>query len=98
MGVHNKDDASDGLVNDYGVRIRSFPNWVMDSPSPPHAVGRVQQKGLVEEWVEMWDYVGGIRFRGFVAEKDAERALVVFFDQNLAGGLKSGYVGRYPYF
>jgi hypothetical protein len=47
----------------------------------------------VSDWIEMWDYVGGIRFRGFVAEKEDERAMFVFFDQAVvAGDLKAGYV------
>lgn len=43
------------------------------------------------DWIEMWDYVGGIRFRGFVAQKQDEKAMFVFFDQAvLAGDLKAG--------
>jgi hypothetical protein len=41
----------------------------------------------------MWDYVGGIQFRGFVAEKEDEKAMFVFFDQSVVvGDLKAGYV------
>jgi len=53
--------------------------------------GAVKQKGLVTDWLEIWDYVGGNRFRGFVAEKDGERTMCVFFDQEVIGGdLKAG--------
>lgn len=47
--------------------------------------------GFVREWVEIWDYAGGVRFRGFVAEKDGARALFVFFDSSVIGqDLKQG--------
>jgi hypothetical protein len=47
--------------------------------------------GLVRDYVEVWDYAGGARFRGFVAEKDDERALFVFFDKEVIGkDLKPG--------
>ncbi|KAJ4339274.1 hypothetical protein N0V95_007827 [Ascochyta clinopodiicola] len=41
----------------------------------------------------MWDYVGGIRFRGFVAETRDEKSMFVFFDQAViqsSGDLKAG--------
>lgn len=49
--------------------------------------------GLVTNWLEVWDYVGGARFRGFVAENEGERSLFVFFDRGVIGSdLKPGYV------
>jgi ornithine decarboxylase antizyme len=50
--------------------------------------------GLVKSYLELWDYRGGCRFRGFVAERDGEEtALFVFFDDGAFGhGLKPGYV------
>ena len=60
----------------------------MDSPEPETLAA---DSGVVGNWIEMWDYVGGIRFRGFVAEKDGEKAMFVFFDQSVvAGDLKAG--------
>lgn len=48
---------------------------------------------LVREYLEMWDYTGGTRFRGFVAEKGDERAMFVFFDKEVLGkDLKLGLV------
>ena len=48
---------------------------------------------LVKEYVEVWDYTGGARFRGFVAEKETDRTLFVFFDSHVLGqDLKPGYV------
>lgn len=49
----------------------------------------------VTDCLEMWDYVGGIRFRGFVAERHDEKAMFVFFDDAVmqsSGDLKAGYV------
>lgn len=78
------------IVNDYGIDARQTSSRIMDSPSPER-FGEVQQKGLVSDWIEVWDYVGGNRFRGFVANKNDEKAMVVFFDQNVIGGdLKAG--------
>lgn len=49
--------------------------------------------GLIRSYWEMWDYRGGCRFRGFVAERDEETAMFVFFDEGAFGhGLKPGYV------
>jgi hypothetical protein len=41
--------------------------------------------GLVESFFELWDYVGGTRFRGFVAQRDGQRGMFAFFDQQAAG-------------
>lgn len=91
MGVRNHHQIPTDIT-DYGVHVRRYSDRLMDSPSP-EMVGPVQQKGLVSDWIEVWDYVGGIRFRGFIAEKEEEKAMFVFFDQNVVGGdLKAGYV------
>lgn len=50
-------------------------------------------KSTVVDCIEMWDYVGGIRFRGFVAEQEGEKAMFVFFDQAVlqsSSDMKSG--------
>jgi len=53
--------------------------------------GFIERRGMVEQWIELWDYVGGARFRGFVAEHEGERALFVFFDEGaVANDLKPG--------
>jgi len=47
--------------------------------------------GLVRSHWEMWDYQGGCRFRGFVAEGEHETGMFVFFDEGAFGhGLKAG--------
>lgn len=101
-GVHNNihhhhNDGYSSHVSDYGVdvpryaadRLRGLP----PSPEMDDGIGfdLEEKRGLVTEWIETWDYVGGNRFRGFVAEKDGERTMFVFFDQLVIGGdLKAG--------
>jgi hypothetical protein len=81
MGMHS-------AINDYGFEVEGYPDRLMDSPE----LGSFNsEKGVVSDWIEMWDYVGGIRFRGFVADKKDERAMFVFFDQSIVvGDLKAG--------
>jgi hypothetical protein len=70
--------------NDYGVKMDGYP-----ARPEPHALHT--DTGVVSDWIEMWDYVGGIRFRGFVADKGDEKAMFVFFDQSVVvGDLKAG--------
>lgn len=42
-------------------------------------------RGMVREYVEVWDYACGGRFRGFTAEKGGERTLFMFFDREVIG-------------
>ncbi|EME42180.1 hypothetical protein DOTSEDRAFT_73113 [Dothistroma septosporum NZE10] len=54
--------------------------------------GRIYPKhgDMIKEYVEVWDYAGGARFRGFVAEK-TERTMFIFFDKEVIGmDLKPG--------
>ncbi|PSK46232.1 hypothetical protein B9Z65_5200 [Elsinoe australis] len=67
----------------------------MALPTPPSSLtsedvavgGPVEEHtmGMVTEFVEVWTYHSGLRFRGFVTEKDGERALFVFFEKNAVG-------------
>lgn len=69
------------------------------SPSPDGKIHPLQRAGLVSGYVEVFDYAGGLRFRGFVAEKGDERSLFIFFDQEvMAQDLKPGYVFTLPAF
>ncbi|KAI9826191.1 MAG: hypothetical protein M1826_006706 [Phylliscum demangeonii] len=56
--------------------------------------GRKGPTGLVCDWLEIWDYVGGGSFRGFVAESsnvDHERHMFVFLERPAIGSdLKPG--------
>lgn len=50
---------------------------------------------LVSEWIEIWDYVGGLRFRGFLAGHGDQRSLFAFFDDAVVGkDLKPGYASH----
>ena len=60
---------------------------ILPLPSSPTSTA-----SLVSEWVEIWDYVGGLRFRGFAAGQGDQRSLFAFFDDAVIGKeLKPGY-------
>lgn len=45
----------------------------------------------IRDWVELWDYAGGNRFRGFVTGIRGEHTLFIFFDEVISGkDLKTG--------
>ncbi|KAI9732848.1 MAG: hypothetical protein M1834_003786 [Cirrosporium novae-zelandiae] len=51
----------------------------------------VRSAPFITEFIEVWDYIGGARFRGFTADGPRGRALFVFLDQGAIGSdLKSG--------
>ncbi|KAI9787535.1 MAG: hypothetical protein M1839_000065 [Geoglossum umbratile] len=63
------------------------------SPSGEANSGLSKKTGSVRKWLEVWDYVGGARFRGFVSGEDEARSLFIFFDEGVIGrDLKHGYV------
>lgn len=76
--------------------IPSAPTLIkhrLPTPAPsPDGYMFPESHGLIRDYVEMWDYVGGTRFRGFVAERDdGERCMFVFFDREVIGkDLKPG--------
>jgi Ornithine decarboxylase antizyme len=54
---------------------------------------QVDSSSKTVSFLEIWDYEGGSRFRGFIAERFGKRALFVFFDEGAFGhSLKPGYV------
>ncbi|KAK6441717.1 hypothetical protein LTR95_002050 [Oleoguttula sp. CCFEE 5521] len=58
-----------------------------------YAVKSAAATGSITDWLEVYDYHGdGVRFRGFVAESPKQRAMFVFFDENVVAGqdLKPG--------
>ena len=57
----------------YGVLVKS----------PQDDAVFLDDPGVVEKWIEVWDYVGGVRFRGFLASDEDHRAMFVFFDDNI---------------
>jgi hypothetical protein len=51
----------------------------------------VKSANRVESWFEVWDYVGGCSFRGFVVDNGIEKSLFVFFHAKVVGrDLKPG--------
>ena len=55
-----------------------------DLPTPsPSPEDRTYHKdgGMIKDYIEVWDYTCGARFRGFVADNGDECALFIFFDQ-----------------
>ncbi|EMC95976.1 hypothetical protein BAUCODRAFT_123255 [Baudoinia panamericana UAMH 10762] len=89
MDVHDSTSSDRIDIPRQGIAMMKH-----DLPTPsPSPDGRIYPKtgGMVREYVEVWDYVGGARFRGFVAEKDDERGMFVFFDRDVIGkDLKPG--------
>lgn len=88
-----------------GLRMQQPQDTVLkhDLPTPEQSpdgrfcspvVGAMggQAKAWVKDYVEVWDYACGGRFRGFVAEKDdGLKTLFVFFDREVIGkDLKPG--------
>ena len=56
----------------------------LPTPSPSPDERRYLPPGdKVKDYLEVWDYTGGARFRGFIAEKDEQRALFIFFDKEV---------------
>lgn len=66
---------------------------VMGTQTLPLASSPKSTTSLVSEWIEIWDYVGDLRFRGFAAGHGDQRSLFAFFDDAVIGkDLKQGYV------
>lgn len=97
MGVHStmtkttKPITTDESMTDYGVKVA---NRALETPSPEAIDFHAEEQGVVQEWIEMWDYVGGVRFRGFVASSPltTNKSMFVFFDDTVIGNsdLKAG--------
>ena len=79
-------------------------NWRGDTARSSHGVheessssGLRQAKGkfsVVQHWLEVWDYIGGARFRSFVVDHDAggEREMFVFFEGSaIVADLRPGW-------
>ena len=93
MGVHQYYD-NDTNINAGNTVQRRYMDGLHHHglPSPETAI---EDDGkLVKLWLEMFDYVGGNKFRGFVAEnEDGENTMFVFFEKSVIGGdLKPGLV------
>ncbi|OJD32657.1 ornithine decarboxylase antizyme [Diplodia corticola] len=91
MGMYNTNnhDYSTAMDDDDAKRMDGSYDSGIGMPSPPSGASlavdygfpqQQQQRGQVGQWIEVWDYVGGARFRGFVAGTGDEKAMFVFFD------------------
>lgn len=90
MGTQNHhDDILHNAASTHGYTALATP--------PEDEPALLGEYGLVEKWVEVWDYVGGVRFRGYLAAKEEKRTLFIFFnDDILTHDLKPGYVIHNP--
>lgn len=88
MGMHSKAETSHDHNQIYGEEDVGVNN--------DYGVKHEDQTNI-HDYIEMWDYVGGIRFRGFVAEnRDGEKVMFVFFDEEVINGdLKAGYANSF---
>jgi len=100
-GVHCTNNNNNIFPDDIDVsRVHTmrYPDRIAESesgmPSPEMEFVHVfddEEGAEVKTWIEVYDYVGGNGFKGFVAEKEGERAMFVFFDPSVIGGdLKAG--------
>ena len=78
--------------NNNGIKTRRKKHQYGVLATPPKGdVDFLDDPRTVEKWIEVWDYVGGVRFRGFLASNEDRRAVFVFFDDNvLSHDLKPG--------
>jgi len=78
------------LDGGYMVHVDDDEQVLSSSTSSAETLTDTTSK-LVKSYWEMWDYQGGCRFRGFVAEGEEETSMFVFFDEGAFGhGLKAG--------
>ena len=73
-----------------GTNAHSPPDERLDTYNPYFSKGETQ---AVDAWIEVWDYVGGASFRGFVGGNGEKKTLFAFFDSAVVGrDSKQGYV------
>jgi len=77
MGAQNNHDGTKNIASN------TYDYSPLVTPPGDESTAIIEENGLVEKWVEMWDYSGGVRFRGFVAVKEDKRTLFIFFDDNV---------------
>jgi len=83
--------SQESLVMDmqkYGSNARAYAGnkGMLDGEG-----SRYGHQMLVTDWLEIWDYVGGATFRGYIADNEGERTMFVFFDSGvLSSDLKPG--------
>jgi hypothetical protein len=73
----------DTTASDHLARERSQSLGSLDS--------RADRDTKMVSFLEIWDYDGGCRFRGFIAERYGKKTLFVFLDEGALGhALKPG--------
>jgi len=95
MGAQNHFSHHQQHAKEMGLRLRAVAasqgitppqeEWLVTGPA-------TKCQSFVSQWIEVWDYVGGTRFRGFTAtDSFGVSALFIFFDANVVGkDLKQG--------
>jgi hypothetical protein len=92
LGERGSTDSG-ALVTGAHISNNGRANATAGSPGGEANAGLSKGSGDVREWLEVWDYVGGARFRGFVGGEDEAKSLFIFFDEGVIGrDLKHGYV------
>jgi len=92
--------GEEGISSSKDSFLMGADSHVTAYPSPPdEGLGMYNQsdyyskrrKQDVDAWIEVWDYVGGTSFRGFVGGQGSSKSLFAFFDSAVIGrDLKPG--------
>ena len=95
MGARNDTFHDDDKGDEKEVESPSHVvmNGLGTPPSETRLHNRYDASSVIAQWLEIWDYTGGTRFRGFTVEGPAqsEKTMFVFFDEVVVGkDLKQG--------
>ncbi|KAF2722358.1 hypothetical protein K431DRAFT_311841 [Polychaeton citri CBS 116435] len=95
IGSSSSDSSSDSSISGFALQpppatATRTPYGLATPSSSPDTMplkprGSRRSTAFVHEYVEMWDYIGGGHFRGFVGEQDGERSMFIFFDKEVIG-------------
>jgi hypothetical protein len=92
LGERGSTDSG-ALVTGAHISHNGRANIKGGSPGGEVNSGPSKGSGDVHRWLEVWDYLGGAQFRGFVSGEDEAKSLFTFFDGGVIGkDLKHGYV------
>lgn len=75
-----------------GTKFKHMCDHGSGAVSSTTAIGASHSRDAVlKDWIEVWDYVGGTSFRGFVSDNVEQRAMFVFLEEGMVGNdLKNG--------
>lgn len=99
-GVSEGYDSDDSDDYDYSNSTNNNNN---DDDDDGHSFSGVEKgDGDDMRFIEVWDYVGGTSFRGFIADKElargkVEKTLFLFFEHVAGTQLKHGYASIHPH-